>query len=63
MTRRRIDHGSRRVLLTMRNLVAQGWDDETLLVDAAAETLGGDDAAKLTAQRVFDTHFKIMGAN
>jgi hypothetical protein len=47
----------------MRNLTAQGWHDQALLVDAAAEALGGDEAAKLTAQRAFDRHFKIMGAN
>lgn len=48
---------------TMRNLTAQGWQDEALLVDTAAQVLGGDESAKLTAQRVFDRHFKIMGAN
>jgi hypothetical protein len=47
----------------MRNLTAQGWHDECLLVDTAAQVIGGDEAAKLTAQRVFDRHYKIMGAN
>ena len=57
------NHNENRALNTMRNLTAQGWTDEGLLVDTAAQVLGGDDAAKLTAQRVFDRHFKIMGAN
>ena len=57
------NHNENRALNTMRNRTAQGWTDEGLLVDTAAQVLGGDDAAKLTAQRVFDRHFKIMGAN
>ena len=57
------NHNENRALNTMRNLTAQGWTDEGLLVDTAAQVLGGDEAAKLTAQRVFDRHFKIMGAN
>ena len=57
------NHNESRALNTMRNLTAQGWQDEALLVDTAAQVLGGDEAAKLTAQRVFDRHFKIMGAN
>ena len=49
-----------RLLQTMRNLTAQGWHDEAILVDAAAQVIGGDEASKLQAQRVFDQHFKIM---
>jgi len=60
MTRK---HDEARALNTMRNLTAQGWHDESLLVDTAAQVIGGDDASKLTAQRVFDRHFKIMGAS
>lgn len=60
MTKR---HNETRALNTMRNLTAQGWHDECLLVDTAAQVIGGDEAAKLTAQRVFDRHYKIMGAN
>jgi hypothetical protein len=60
MTRK---HDETRALNTMRNLTAQGWHDECLLVDTAAQVIGGDEAAKLTAQRVFDRHYKIMGAN
>lgn len=47
----------------MRELMANGWTEQALLVDAAAELAGGDEAAKLTAQRVYDTHIKIMEAN
>ena len=57
------NHNETRALNTMRNLTAQGWMDEALLVDTAAQVLDGDESAKLTAQRVFDRHFKIMGAN
>lgn len=54
----------RRALDAMRNLVAtHGWHEESLLVDHAAEVLGGDDAARSLAQAVFDKHYKIMGAN
>ena len=55
-------HEERRALAAMRNLTAQGWHTEALLVDHAAEVLGGCEASKLTAQRVYDTHFRIMGA-
>lgn len=51
-----------RALTTMRNLMAQGWTSEALLVDAAAQVLGGDEVAKLIAQRVWDANYKIMGA-
>ena len=57
------NHNESRALNTMRNLTAQGWRDEALLVDTAAQVLGGDESAKLTAQRVYNEHFKIMGAN
>ena len=50
-----------RMLHTMRNLTAQGWHDEAILVDTAAQVIGGDEASKLQAQRVFDQHFKVMG--
>ena len=50
-----------RLRQTMRNLTAQGWHDEAILVDAAAQVIGGDEASKLQAQRVFDRHFKVMG--
>lgn len=51
-----------RLLNTMRNLVAQGWHEESLLVDTAAQVIGGDKAAHVLAQSVYDKHFKIMGA-
>ena len=60
MPRRKQDPGERKALLTMRNLMANaGWKSEALLIDAAAEALGGDETAKLTAQITFDRHFKI----
>lgn len=46
----------------MRVMIAAGWHAEDMLVDLAAEVLGGDEQAKLVAQRVFDKHFKVMGA-
>ena len=50
-------------LKTMRDLVADGWQSEALIVDAAAEAIGGDDQAKMTARRVWDEFFKIHVAN
>lgn len=52
-----------RMLACMRNLMAQGWVEEALLVDTAAQLTGGDEASKLAAQRVFDQHLKIHTAN
>jgi hypothetical protein len=52
-----------RILNTVRNLHAAGWTDRALIVDTAAQVIGGDEAARLLAERVFDQHFKIMGAN
>ena len=64
MARRNQNHGERKALLTMRNLMANaGWHSEALLIDAAAEALGGDEAAKLTAQRAYDKHIKTMEPN
>ena len=65
MTRRNPDEA--RALKAMRNLLGKDragglkWTDAEL-VSHAAEVLGGDEQAKLTAQRVFDRHFKVMGA-
>lgn len=52
-----------KVLNTMRNLQAQGWHEEALLVDTAAHAIGGDDAAQRLAQRMFDRFFKTFAAN
>ena len=52
------DRDATRLLNTMRNLQAQGWREESLLVDTAAEVIGGGDAARANAQRVFDKHLK-----
>ena len=54
---------SNKALQTMRNLLAAGWRDEHLMIDAAAEAIGGDEAAKLTAMMVWRQHFAIMGTN
>jgi len=50
-----------RLYITMQNLIAQGWVDEALVVDTASQVIGGDDAAKALAQRVWDEHFKPFG--
>lgn len=52
-----------RLLNTMRNLHAAGWTDRALIVDTAAQVIGGDEAAQLLAERVFDKHYKILPAN
>ena len=50
-------------LKIMRDMVADGWQSEALIVDAAAEAIGGDDKARMIAQRVWDEFFKIHVAN
>jgi hypothetical protein len=60
MTRTRAET---RAYITMQNLLANGWQEEALIVDTAAQVIGGDEAAKVLAQRVWDKHFKIHGAN
>ena len=60
MTRRNPDEA--RALKAMCVMVAAGWHSEAMLVSHAADVLGGDEQAKLVAQRVFDKHFKVMGA-
>jgi hypothetical protein len=47
----------------MRELMARGLADQAFLVNAAADLAGGDEAAKLTAQGVYNTRIKIMEAN
>jgi hypothetical protein len=49
-----------RIVATIRNLIAQGWTDEALLVDTAAEVIGGGDHARKVAQSVYDRHYKIF---
>lgn len=51
-----------RALDAMRHMLAQGWTAESLLVDHAAEVLGGDEAARKVAQAVFDRHMRVTGA-
>lgn len=60
MTRRNPDET--RASKAMRALMAKGFHAEAELVNHAAEVLGGDEQAKLVAQRVFDKHFRIVGA-
>ena len=52
-----------KAVTTFRSLMAAGWGDETRLIDAAAESLGGDDEAMRIANMVWVKHFNIMGAN
>jgi hypothetical protein len=60
MTRNR---NATRLLNCMRNLYASGWTDEALIVDTAAQVIGGDEAAIMQAQRLYDKHFKAMEPN
>lgn len=48
--------------LTLRNLLAQGFTDEAMLINAAAEALGGDDAQKI-ARKVWDKQFRSTEPN
>ena len=46
---------------TIRNLIAAGWTDEALLVDAAAEAIGGDETAQIIAGMVCASILKSRG--
>ena len=48
---------------TLRSLMAQGWTSEQLLIDAAAEAIGGDESDKLIAQMVWRKDFCTTEAN
>lgn len=48
---------------TIRELMATGWREETLLIDAAAESIGGDEAAKMVATMVWRKHFAVTEPN
>lgn len=47
-------------LTLLRNAFAQGLTSEAMMVDFAAAALGEENRALV--QRVWDRHFKIMGA-
>lgn len=48
---------------TIRELIAKGLTDETLLIGAAAESIGGDEAAKMVATMVWRKHFAVTEPN
>ena len=43
--------------------MAQGWTSEQLLIDAAADAIGGDESDKLIAQMVWRKDFCTTDAN
>jgi len=45
-----------------RNLMAQGFTDEAMLISAASDAIGGDDAAEFAAH-IWRTHFRATEAN
>jgi hypothetical protein len=47
----------------MQELIARGLADQALLVNAAADLAGGDEAAKMIAQGVYDDKIKTYEAN
>lgn len=52
-----------KAITTFRNLMAQGFDNEAMLISAAADALGGDDEAKLLAASMWRVHFCTTAAN
>ena len=52
-----------RLLNTMRNLQGQGWNERALIIDTAAQVIGGDEAAQLLAERVWEQNFEIKEPN
>jgi len=49
---------TRKARSIMESLVSAGWGEQALLIDAVAVALGGDESAKLSAQRAYDEHMK-----
>ena len=52
-----------RLLMALREIAAQGVTDEQLLIDTAAEMVGGSDLDRKAARKVFEVHFKTFTAN
>ena len=62
MSRRRPNPRAVKAKSTFRNLMLRGFTDEALLIAAAADAIGGDDAAEFAAH-IWRTHFRSMEAN
>ena len=62
MSRRRPNPRAVKAKSTFRNLMLRGFTDEALLIAAAADAIGGDDAAEFAAH-IWRTHFRVMEAN
>ena len=56
-----------RALAAMRNVFADGWTTEALLVDHAANVIaasaGGIEKATKIAQAVYDRHYRVTTPN
>lgn len=65
MRRKPQDPRCTQALRIMRNLMAQGWHEESLLVDAATAAIDkpGTEGARIIAQRVFDLKLKTTEPN
>lgn len=65
MARRKVDPRCTQALRVMRNLMSQGWHEESLLVDAATAAIDkpGTEGARIIAQRVFDMKLKTTEPN
>ena len=47
----------------IRELMAAGWNDEALILDAAAEAIGGTEDAKLIVMMVWRKRFSVAVPN
>ena len=63
MPRKKHDPCRSKAKQTIRNLMAEGWDTAALLIDAAAEAIGGDPEAKRIAKAVWEQDFTTYEAN
>ncbi len=62
MSRRRPNPRAVKAKSIFRNLMLRGFTDEALLIAAAADAIGGVDAAEFAAH-IWHTHFRVMEAN
>jgi len=47
----------------IRDMIANGWTDKAMLIDHAAQVLGGNDQSQAIAAAVWARHFEIHQAN
>jgi len=59
----RESYEARRAKKAIRDMIANGWTDKDLLIDHAAQVLGGNEQSQTIAAAVWARHFEIHKAN